>query len=275
MIITFWGTRGSIPVPGKDTVKYGGNTTCVTIEIDDGSFIILDAGTGIKKVGSYLLKKKINEISLFLTHSHWDHIQGFPFFVPAYIKGFRIDVYGASPTYDRFMKIFSGQMKTLYFPVDFKNLSSIITYKKILKKGTVINNIKVSAMKTLHPLETHAFKFEKNGKRFVFMTDNELDIKSLTKEQYEEFIKFVSNSDVLIHDAQYAREEYERYVGWGHSTWQKVVEFANEANVKKVYLTHHDPDKTDEQLDALENKAKDYSKSSEVFLAKEGFSIEI
>lgn len=274
MLITFWGTRGSIPVPGKDTVKYGGNTTCVTVEVDN-SFIILDAGTGIKKVGGYLLRKKINEISLFLTHSHWDHIQGFPFFVPAYIKNFKIDVYGASPTYDRFMRIFSGQMKTLYFPVDFKNLSSIITYKKILKKGTVINNINVYAMKTLHPLETHAFKFEKNGKRFVFMTDNELDTKNLTKEQYEEFIKFVSNSDVLIHDAQYSREEYERYVGWGHSTWQKVVEFANEANVKKVYLTHHDPDKTDEQLEELENKAKDYSKSTEVFLAKEGFSIEI
>lgn len=275
MLITFWGTRGSIPVPGKDTIKYGGNTTCVTLERENDFFIILDAGTGIKKAGGYILKKKIKEINLFLTHSHWDHIQGFPFFVPAYIKNFKIDVYGASPTYDRFMKIFSGQMKTLYFPVDFKNLSSTITYKKILKRGAMISNMKVTAMKTLHPLETHAFKFENNGKKFVFMTDNELDIKNLLSEQYEEFLKFAKNADVLIHDAQYEREEYERYIGWGHSTWQKVVEFANEANVKKVFLTHHDPDKTDEQLDIIEKKAQDFSQSSEVFLAKEEFSIEI
>lgn len=275
MLITFWGTRGSIPVPGKDTVKYGGNTTCISLEIKNGTFIIIDAGTGIKKTGSYLLKKGVKEISLFLTHSHWDHIQGFPFFVPAYIKNFKIDVYGASPTYERFIKIFSGQMKSLYFPVDFKNLSSIITYKKIFKKGTIINGMKVNAIKTIHPLETHAFKFENDGKIFVFMTDNELDTKNLTSEQYKEFIKFVNNADVLIHDAQYAREEYDKYIGWGHSTWQKVVEFANESNVKKVFLTHHDPDKTDEQIDIIEKKAQEYLKGTQVFLAREGFSIEI
>uniref|UniRef100_A0A7C4UB34 MBL fold metallo-hydrolase n=1 Tax=candidate division WOR-3 bacterium TaxID=2052148 RepID=A0A7C4UB34_UNCW3 len=275
MKITFWGTRGSIPVPGKDTVKYGGNTTCVSVETDDDSLIVIDAGTGIKKLGGYILKKKINEIYFFLTHSHWDHIQGFPFFVPAYIKDFKIKIFGASPTYERFMKIFTGQMKYLYFPVEFKNLSSIITYEKVLKKGSVIKGLKITAMKTIHPLETHSFKFEINNKKFVFMTDNELDSRNLTNEQYQEFIDFVQNADLLIHDAQYSKEEYNRYIGWGHSTWEKVVEFSNEANVKKVYLTHHDPDKTDEQLDIIEKKAQDYSKSTEVFLAREGITIEI
>ncbi|HDI82500.1 MAG TPA: MBL fold metallo-hydrolase [candidate division WOR-3 bacterium] len=275
MKIKLWGTRGSIPSPGKETVKYGGNTTCIQVSLNSGTEIIIDAGTGIRKLGKVLLQNGVKEIHLFITHSHWDHIQGFPFFVPVYIKGFKIHIYGASPTFDRLVRILSGQMKFLYFPVEYHTLNSEIDYRKIKKRGIEIDGVKITAIRTNHPLETHAFKFEEDGKTFVFMTDNELDDREKAVVPYKEHLKFIEGADLLIHDAQYSRAEYENYIGWGHSTWESVVEMADEGDVKRVLLTHHDPERSDEALDKIIKDAKEYAKKTEVDGAMEGMELQL
>lgn len=249
-------TRGSIPTPGKDTVKYGGNTTCIDLTLNSGEKIIIDAGSGMRILSEEILSKKINHINLFLTHSHWDHIQGFPFFIPIYIPNFSIKIFAASPTYDRLLDILKGQMQSLYYPVPFKQIGANIEFEKIRKKGITIDGVKISSILTNHPLETHAFKFEENGKTLVFMSDNELDHQDIAVVPYEKHLNFIKDSDVLIHDAQYEKKEMAKHKSWGHSSWEQTVDFAKEGGIKTLYLTHYDPYRKDKQIDKIVKKAQ-------------------
>ncbi len=276
MKIKLLGTRGSIPTPGKDTVIYGGNTTCIDLTLNNGKKIIIDAGSGIRVLSSEILSKKINHINLFLTHSHWDHIQGFPFFIPIYIPSFSIKIFAASPTYGRLLDIFKGQMQSLYYPVPFKQIGANIELEKIRKKGIKIDGVKISSILTNHPLETHAFKFEEDGKTFVFMSDNELDHQDIAMIPYEEHLDFIKDADILIHDSQYEKSEMERHKSWGHSSWQQTVAFAKEGRVKTLYLTHYDPTRTDKQVDRIIKKANKLAgKGLKVKGAREGKEIEL
>jgi phosphoribosyl 1,2-cyclic phosphodiesterase len=256
MKIKLLGTRGSIPTPGKDTVKYGGNTTCIDLTLNSGEKIIIDAGSGMRILSEEILSKKINHINLFLTHSHWDHIQGFPFFIPIYIPNFSIKIFAASPTYDRLLDILKGQMQSLYYPVPFKQIGANIEFEKIRKKGITIDGVKISSILTNHPLETHAFKFEENGKTLVFMSDNELDHQDIAVVPYEKHLNFIKDSDVLIHDAQYEKKEMAKHKSWGHSSWEQTVDFAKEGGIKTLYLTHYDPYRKDKQIDKIVKKAQ-------------------
>ena len=255
MKIKLLGTRGSIPTPGRDTVKYGGNTTCVDLTLNSGEKIVIDAGSGMRLLSQEILSEKINHINLFLTHSHWDHIQGFPFFIPIYIPNFSIKIFAASPTYGRLLDILKGQMNSLYYPVPFKQIGANIEFEKIRKSGIVIDGVKISSILTNHPLETHAFKFEENGKTLVFMSDNELDHQDIAKVPYENHLKFIKNSDILIHDAQYEKKEIEKHKSWGHSSWEQTVAFAKEGKIKTLYLTHYDPTRKDKQIDSIIKRA--------------------
>ena len=276
MKIKLLGTRGSIPTPGKHTVKYGGNTTCIDLTLKSGEKIIVDAGSGMRVLSEEILSKKINHINLFLTHSHWDHIQGFPFFIPIYIPNFTIKIFAASPTYGRLLDILKGQMQSLYYPVPFKQIAANIEFQKIRKKGISINGIKISSILTNHPLETHAFKFEEDGKSLVFMSDNELDHQDIAVVPYEDHLKFIMDSDILIHDAQYERKEMEKHKSWGHSSWEQTVDFAKEGNIKKLYLTHYDPSRTDKQIDKIIKKADKYAgKGLKVVGAREDKGFEL
>lgn len=276
MKVKFWGTRGSIPSPGKDTVKYGGNTTCMEIVLKNNREIIIDAGTGIRLLGKEITSKGIKHLDLFLTHSHWDHIQGFPFFTPIFSKDFSLNIYGVSPTFERLLDILKGQMETIYFPVQFKHLAAEIRFKKIGNSGILIDNAKVNSIRTNHPLETHAFKFEENGKSFVFMSDNELDHPDIAKVSYKKHLDFVKGADVLVHDAQYKKGEMSKCKGYGHSSWQKAVSFAKQAKVKKLYLTHHDPYRPDSEIDEIVGKANKISGDGlTVMGAIEGESFEV
>jgi phosphoribosyl 1,2-cyclic phosphodiesterase len=271
MKIKLLGTRGSIPTPGKDTVKYGGNTTCVDLTLNSGKKIIIDAGSGMRVLSQEILAEKINHINLFLTHSHWDHIQGFPFFIPIYIPNFSIKIFAASPTYGRLLEILKGQMQSLYYPVPFKQIGANIEFEKIRKSGISIDGVKISSILTNHPLETHAFKFEEDGKSLVFMSDNELDHQDIATVPYEEHLDFIKDSDVLIHDAQYEKEEMEKHKSWGHSSWEQTVAFAKEGNIKTLYLTHYDPARKDKQIDKIVTKANKLAgKTLEVIGAQEG-----
>ena len=256
MKIKLLGTRGSIPTPGKDTVKYGGNTTCIDLTLKSGEKIIIDAGSGMRILSEEILSKKINHINLFLTHSHWDHIQGFPFFIPIYIPKFSIKIFAASPTYDRLLDILKGQMQSLYYPVPFKQIGANIEFEKIRKKGITIDGVKISSILTNHPLETHAFKFEEDGKSLVFMSDNELDHQDIAVVPYKQHLNFIKDSDILIHDAQYEKKEMEKHKSWGHSSWEQTVAFAKEGGIKTLYLTHYDPSRKDKEIDKIVKKAQ-------------------
>ena len=276
MKVKFWGTRGSIPSPGKNTVKYGGNTTCVEVIPKNGKEIIIDAGSGIRLMVDKIISEGIKEISLLLTHSHWDHIQGFPFFTPIYNDNFSLNIYGVSPTFERLLDILKGQMDFIYWPVKFEHIDANVNFKKIDNSGISIDNVKINSIMTNHPLETHAFKFEESGKVFIFMTDNELDHPHTAKVPYKKHLEFVKDADVLVHDAQYKKEEMKKFKGWGHSSWQEVVSFAKKAGVKKLYLTHYDPDRNDLEVDKIIKEANKMAGDSlTVRGAIEGESFEI
>ena len=259
MKIKFYGTRGSIPVSDPGFMEFGGNTTCVFISgIDEGAgAIIMDAGTGIRNLGKDILERKIDindNISLGFTHFHWDHIQGFPFFAPAYNPDSIIQISTAGKREVHNLKdIFSTQMQSIYFPVQLENMGAQITFQKydtdeiVGEKGAIVSTVDVN-----HPGGCIGVRFRFKQKSVVFCTDTEhpngID---------ENVIKLSMNADVLIHDGQYTDEELKKHKGWGHSSYSQAIEVAEICNVKQLIITHHDPDHDDEFLKAMEKKCKE------------------
>ena len=249
MRIKFWGCRGSIPVPDGRMIKYGGNTTCVEIEVG-GKTIIIDAGTGIRKLGEDLEKRAISEVFLFITHSHWDHIQGFPFFKPIYESDMKINVCGSTKSYRQLKDILSQQMSYEFFPVRFSELKSDISFMEIGESAEKLDGIRIKTIHTNHTVYTMGIRIESNGSSFVFITDNELK-KDDPETGWEEFVQFCSGATYLVHDAQFTEKEYKKRAGWGHSSFEQVVELAKEAGVLNLGFFHHDPDRMDSELDRI------------------------
>lgn len=290
MKIKFWGTRGSIPSPGKSTVKYGGNTSCVEVRAGK-QILIFDAGTGIRDLGNQLLhefKSQPVTVHLFISHTHWDHIQGFPFFMPAYNKNFQIIVYGP-PARDKSLKdLFKFQMDSEYFPVPLGGLNAQIVMQEV-REPFRIGDLQITSFYMNHPAMTLAYKIFDGEKTFVFATDNEpyrYTLHAVRKDplasQYgaeldQKFIEFISGADFVVCDAQYTLEEYRLKVGWGHSPIESVMEFAIKANVKQLALYHHDPSHDDAAVDAIVKHAQQLissQKSSvQCFGASEGMEI--
>lgn len=277
MKIKFWGCRGSIPVPDGRMIKYGGNTCCV--EIDFGSrILIIDAGTGIRKLGEDLLKRKILDIDIFITHSHWDHIQGFPFFTPIYSKESNISILGATNSYKQIKDILAKQMSYEYFPVRFTDLKSKINFIEAEEGSDYMNGYMLRTIQTNHPIYTLGIRIEKKERSFVFITDNEL-CSSKTDTSWEEFVDFCKNATYLIHDAQFTQAEYNNRKGWGHSAFEQVINLAKDANVQNLGFFHHDPDRKDDELDIIEQKFKDYCKAENcgfnIFVVREQGEIDL
>lgn len=249
MLIKFYGTRGSIPVSGASTIQYGGNTTCVYVETHSGESIIVDAGSGIRELGIYLMQHRKNNLHLVFTHYHWDHIQGFPFFAPAYSKNTSISVYGPENEVVA-KKSLSYQMHTPFFPtIKLTDLPANFIFKKI-KNRFKIGTMTVQVIHNNHPNYTLGLKFIENKKSAVFLTDNELFSPS-PNTTYKKFTKFVKDVDILIHDAQYIDENYKSKLGWGHSTYSQVMQLAMDGGVKRVMFTHHDPSSSDEFINNI------------------------
>jgi phosphoribosyl 1,2-cyclic phosphodiesterase len=277
MKIKFWGCRGSIPVPDTRMMRYGGDTPCVEV-ILDGTVFIIDAGTGIRKLGEDLIKRKIFDMDIFITHSHWDHIQGFPFFAPIYSEKTKINIFGYGNSYKGLKDIFTSQMSSEYFPIAFSNLKSKIDFIESRSHEYKIDGYIIKTIRTNHPIYTLGIRIEKNDKSFVFMTDNELGLDK-PKTSENEFIEFCKNATYLIHDAQFTEDEYKERNGWGHSTYEQVINFAEKAGVENVGFFHHDPNRQDNELARMERDLKKFCKNRRckfhVFAVKELEEIEL
>ena len=281
MKIKVWGCRGSLPTPGKNTLKYGGNTTCVEVQNKCGYPTIIDAGSGIRFLGKDLIenRKDTKNICLMLTHSHWDHLMGFPFFIPAYFSDFKINVCGVEKARHFMCESLARQLEAPYFPIDFEQLKATFNFGCAGPGCESCKKLRVSHIDLSHPNGGYGYKFKEENKSFVFITDNELGYQHKGGLLPYEYADFCKDADVLFHDAQYTDEEYKRTKTWGHSTYNQTYQLAIDAQVKQLGLFHHDPDRTDEELDKivaeLQTRAKDDGKKLEIFAVKEGMEIEL
>ncbi len=267
MKFKFWGVRGSIPTPGPGTVKYGGNTTCIEVRTDNNELIILDAGTGIHMLGQSLLPQMPLLTNIFITHTHWDHIHGLPFFTPIFIPGNHLRIFGGLDpvTGQGIERALNVQLQYSYFPIREAELNAKIEYQTIKpKQVTELTDSTVTPYLLNHPVLNFGYRIECNGKSLYFTGDYEpsFNIYEPDDEAYEhyqevveakkqEVIASMRNVDVLIVDSSYTSAEYAKKKGWGHSTYDMAVEIARKANVKKLFFTHHEPTRTDAQLETI------------------------
>jgi phosphoribosyl 1,2-cyclic phosphodiesterase len=259
LTLRFWGTRGSIPTPGAETVRYGGNTPCLEVRTPAGWLVILDAGTGIRELGRSLLQRAngapING-DIYLTHAHWDHIQGLPFFAPAFQGGNHFTIWGSKAMETSIGRVLRDQMSPVVFPITFDQLAASIDVRELGDGLTSRNGYQVQPFPVRHPGGALGYRLTEmaGGRSLVYISDNELDAGT----HYEtpagsraELVEFCHGAGVLVHDTMFTRDEYGQYRGWGHSTYDDAVELALDAHVDQLVLFHHKPERTDVDVDRL------------------------
>lgn len=279
MIITFYGVRGSTPTPGPTTAKYGGNTSCVHFEMDNGQDVILDSGTGMRLLGQKLLKKS-DPINIILSHGHWDHIQGYPFFAPIFQPDRQIDVFTSAESGHQLLSSLFDQMDGSNFPVKAEDLPSNST---CIFKGaeSVLHERGINIIKKPinHPGGGAAYRIEEDGITCAYVTDNELDPPYKVHTTYDEWVDYLHGVDVLIHDAQYTEDDMPHKHGWGHSLISQVRQLAIDAEVKALVMFHHDPDRTDGELDEVKIENESHFKGKHApaksYIAAEGMQIKL
>jgi CheY-like chemotaxis protein len=290
MLLRFWGTRGSIATPGPTTNRYGGNTSCVEIVTNSGRRFICDCGTGARALGGFLMAHapKPLEATILLSHTHWDHIQGFPFFAPLFIPGNRITVCGPKGANSTLPDVLAGQMEYTYFPVELGQLGAQIEYRDLTEGVHDLDGIRLTAQFLNHPTITLGYRIEADGVSVLYLCDHEPywealwhsdavpgTLEAILHDGDRRHAAFMQNADVVIHDSQYTPEEYPSKKNWGHSTYSYVAQIAAAANVKKLFLTHHDPTHSDDFLDAIQEKARDVAallgSPIQIHCAREGF----
>jgi phosphoribosyl 1,2-cyclic phosphodiesterase len=277
MIIRCWGARGSIPVSGQEYIKYGGDTTCIEVRTHDDEIIIIDAGTGIRKLGNQLLAEERFRYHMIFTHSHWDHILGFPFFKPLYRKETSIRIFGCPFTQDSLKKMISKVMTAPNFPVDFNDMQADISFHEACENSFSIKSVTVTPIFTSHPNPGIGYKFVEDGKSFVFLTDNELAYKHPGGLDYEDYVDFSSQVDLLVHDSEFTEEEYKTKRTWGHSTYKDALKLALDAQVRKFGLFHHNQERTDKAVEEIVQKCREIIENNgihlECFAVYEGLEI--
>jgi phosphoribosyl 1,2-cyclic phosphodiesterase len=259
MIVRFWGVRGSIPVAGPSTVRYGGNSPCVELRLSNGELIIFDAGTGIRLLGRQLLRqKKPLRFHLLLSHGHMDHVQGFPFFGPAYLKSYHITLAGCPRGGKEVQDMVRRQMGDMYFPVEYDGLPARVQQVVYCDREVLrIGKAEVHAREVNHPGGAIAFRVQEGRRSLVYMTDNELNAPWPGAVRSEELADFVRGADILIHDTQYSPREYSRHTrGWGHSTYEDSAQLGAQGRVKRLVLFHHDPAHDDSRVDWMVEKTR-------------------
>jgi len=276
MKITFWGVRGSIAVPGPNTLRYGGNTTCLEIDLQNGVRVIVDAGTGIRPLGEQLFAHgKPIEVHLLITHTHWDHIQGFPFFKPIQFGQTRVFLYRFTERTKDLERSFQANFSVGFFPLSLNDFEAHIRHVDApLAKPIDIAGASIDRIPVRHEQNALGFRFREGARTLVFIPDNELPAPEERREHYEELVRFCQGADVLIHDAQRTPQEMAHRKGWGHSDYGSAIELTMEAGVKRLFLFHHDPFRTDTDMDQIEADAQTFAgkldKDLKVSAAKEG-----
>lgn len=256
MEIRFWGTRGSIPSPGPHTLGFGGNTTCVEILLQSGRRFVIDAGTGIRALGKHLNTAVATvRLHLLLTHNHWDHLLGLPFFDPIYRDDSEILIDGWPLAFQAMTRIFDDHMGDGFFPVAFDQLKARISFiNRLAREPLILDEVQIDAIPLNHPQGCLGFRFREGNQTLVFFTDNELGQEG--GRRFDEFVRFAKGCDLLVHDAQYLPEEIDAHRGWGHSTYEEAVHLAVAAGVKQLVLTHHDPGRSDAEVRRIVQRAR-------------------
>ena len=292
----FWGVRGSVPTPGPETVRYGGNTSCIEVRAD-GEIIILDSGTGIRPLGLALAAEfegRPLNVSLLISHSHWDHVQGFPFFRPAYDPKNNLRILGYEGARDGLAGIFSGQMESPYFPIGLGQMPGHLAFEELRGMDFNIGKVRVQAAFVNHPGVAVGYRLNTSTGSVAYLPDNEPFLRmrstkpgeaaspealAYARNEDEKIIQFIRGADVLILDSQYDTEEYKSHIGWGHGCVDDAVDIALRAGVKKLFLFHHDPSHDDARIDAMVAYARQVAAKSggklEVEGAREGLQCEL
>jgi phosphoribosyl 1,2-cyclic phosphodiesterase len=297
--IKFWGVRGSIPTPGSSTLIYGGNTPCVEIKFAEGPLFILDAGTGIRELGKNLVKvKQAVKAYIFISHFHWDHIQGLPFFRPAFNPNNDFTILGSDDAAIKLDQIISFQMDPTYFPITIEDMLANIKFRSIREENLEIEGVDIQTIYLNHPGYALGFRFSFKGKSLIYISDNEpFHYKSQSNEidgesesdnledLFDSFIEnkdknlinFCKNADILIHDTQFFPDEYKEKVTWGHSPFNYTVDLAIKSKVKNLILFHHDPDHDDDNINRIQSLSQELIQKSKQMIvcqaAREGMEL--
>jgi CheY-like chemotaxis protein/phosphoribosyl 1,2-cyclic phosphodiesterase len=294
MRVRFWGTRGSIATPGPGTVRFGGNTSCVEVTTSGGACFIFDCGTGARPLGAELMAHTPKPISatILLSHTHWDHIQGFPFFAPLFVRGNQITVCGPEGSGHSLREVLSGQMEFTYFPVEIGQLPATITFRELGEGTHELGGARIVAQYLNHPATALGYRVEADGAAVVYLCDHEpfsetlwhnhpasSHAESIVHEGDRRHARFMAGAGLVIHDAQYSPEEYPSKKNWGHSTYEYAVALAAAAGVRQLALTHHDPTHDDAFVAAIEKRAQRYAEQRgyalEICCAYEGLELAV
>lgn len=256
MKVRCWGARGSIPVSGAEFLRYGGDTSCLEIRSKNDEVLILDAGTGIRALGCELIRQQRHSLTLLFSHYHWDHIQGLPFFKPLYHPQASLRLGGSEGTRSEFVRVLSRALRPPLFPVAFDKVPARIESVHFADETLQVDSLTVRRIAASHPNRAAGFRIEEDGRSLVYLTDNELSLRHRGGLNFADYAAFCKGADLLIHDAEYLPEEYPQRRGWGHSHIEDAVRLAKEAGVAVLGLFHHNQERTDEALDALQERCR-------------------
>ena len=273
-----WGCRGSVAAPGPETVKYGGNTSCIEVRLDSGPVLVLDAGTGMRPLGVEMQSNPPPELHILLSHLHLDHLQGLGFFRPLFNPNLDIHIWGPPSPVQPLSERIATYLSPPLFPVHLDDIPARLTFHDAPEKGVSIGSATLWADTVQHQGPTVGYRIEENGCTLVYVPDHELSLDTelrLVSAEWMSGYEIARDADVLFHDAQYRDHEYGAHVGWGHSALGDTVEFASKARVRNLVLFHHDPYHTDEELEALLSEALTLWPESDdqICLAREGMTI--
>ncbi len=283
-IVTFWGVRGTLPVPGTDSIRYGGNTNCVSIEFNDGRLFIFDAGTGIKNLARHLLNVGRDAIKakIFISHPHWDHINALPFFGPLYMSGNEFEILGPAQEKHSVADLISAQMDGVFFPVTVSEFAARVSYRNLGEGETMIDGLRVRTMLLSHPGQCLGFRVEYAGESVCYITDNELypdSTEYFDAEYRTQLQEFMAGAEAVITDCTYMDDEYPAKIHWGHSAITQVVDLAHRAGVKTLYLFHHDPDQSDDDIDrklvVAQQRLRELGSATRVLAPPEGYQFRL